>query len=314
MKNNTIVTASDVNYVWGVWLLIASIRKAGMDEPILVGTYNWPQQWKDDILKFDGVELSELPATDKRCVTCSKPEIGLRAGTEYITWLDCDGILTGNCSDVLVSQPGEICIRPRTGPEIEASFRSQRKPGEEPGDIPSAVLDIWRRDVGERKEPRRKRGCSTGVFTVHRSAAPFLQKWIDQMKKVLPSDVKIVADGSIAYFQTDDAVLNSLLLFADDAPEISAEYHVDDTSRALFIHFGFNPKPWVMWNPQSFRFYDRTMEIIDWALANGYAPKAELPYSYRKGYRWFYHLAAPFARVYYKWMKIKRKLAARRHS
>ncbi|MDD3155838.1 MAG: hypothetical protein PHS41_13345, partial [Victivallaceae bacterium] len=238
-----------------------------------------------------------------------------RAKTEFVTWLDCDGILSGNCSDVLVTRPGEICIRPRTGSEIEASFRPQRKPGEKPGDIPAAVLDIWKRDVGERSEPRCRRGFSANVFTIHRDSFPFLRKWIDQMKKVLPPDVKIVADGSVAYFQTDDSVLNSLLLFADDAPKVSAEYHVDDTSRALFVHFGFNPKPWVMWNPQSIRFYDRTMEIIDWALANGYAPKAELPRSYRKEFRRYYRLAAPFARGYYKWMKIRRKLAARlRHS
>jgi len=49
MKNNTIVAASDMNYRWGVWLLIASIRKAGMDEPILIGTFNWTDEWIEDI-------------------------------------------------------------------------------------------------------------------------------------------------------------------------------------------------------------------------------------------------------------------------
>lgn len=105
-------------------------------------------------------------------------------------------------------------------------------------------------------------------------------------------------------------MLNSLLLFADDAPEISAEYHVDDTSRALFIHFGFNPKPWVMWNPQSFRFYDRTMEIIDWALANGYASKAGCRTHTARDTADSTISPSPVARGYYKWMKIKRKLKA----
>ena len=63
-----------------------------------------------------------------------------------------------------------------------------------------------------------------------------------------------------------------------------------------------------MWNPQSIRFFDKTMEIIDWALANGYAPAAKLPFPYRKEHRRFCRLAAPLARVYYKWMKIRRKL------
>ena len=32
MKNNTVVTAGDINYLWGIFLLIASMRKNGMDE------------------------------------------------------------------------------------------------------------------------------------------------------------------------------------------------------------------------------------------------------------------------------------------
>ena len=36
MKNNTIVTAGDRNYLWGLFLLIASLRKNGMDEPVMI--------------------------------------------------------------------------------------------------------------------------------------------------------------------------------------------------------------------------------------------------------------------------------------
>ena len=34
--SNTIVLSSDRNYLWGVWLLIASMRKNSMNEPVLV--------------------------------------------------------------------------------------------------------------------------------------------------------------------------------------------------------------------------------------------------------------------------------------
>ncbi|MDD3118666.1 MAG: hypothetical protein PHQ27_05780 [Victivallales bacterium] len=307
MKNNTIVTAGDAHYAWGVWLLIASIRKNGMDEPILVGTYHWPRQWIDDIKKFPGVETAELSLTDRRSVTCSKPEIILRAQTEYVTWLDCDGIFTGNCSDVIGSKPGEIYIRSRTAPEIEEIFRKQRRPGEEPGEIPAAVLDIWQRDVGEHLEPRRRRSCSAGIFTIHRDSLPFMRRWIEQMKKVLPADVMLVEDGSIAYFQTDDAVLNSLLLYAYDAPEISREYHADDTSRAFYAHFAFSPKPWIMWNSYSMRYYDQTMAIVAWAAAGGYLPTAGLPYSLRKECGWFFRRSTPGAKWYSRWLKLRRK-------
>ena len=55
MKNNTVVTIGDINYLWGIFLLVASIRKSGMDEPILVGTQkfddycNLVQQFADNI-------------------------------------------------------------------------------------------------------------------------------------------------------------------------------------------------------------------------------------------------------------------------
>ena len=38
MKNNTIITAGDRNYLWGIFLMIASLRRNGMDEPVIVGT------------------------------------------------------------------------------------------------------------------------------------------------------------------------------------------------------------------------------------------------------------------------------------
>ena len=36
--DNTICTAGDHNYLWGLFLLIASMRRFGMDEPVIVGT------------------------------------------------------------------------------------------------------------------------------------------------------------------------------------------------------------------------------------------------------------------------------------
>ena len=38
ISDNTIVTIGDINYLWGIFLLIASARKAGMHEPFLVAT------------------------------------------------------------------------------------------------------------------------------------------------------------------------------------------------------------------------------------------------------------------------------------
>jgi len=128
MKNNTIVAASDMAYAWGVWLLIASIRKAGMDEPILIGTYGWNENWIKNICKFDNVKTIALPVEDKRCVTCTKPDIILKAETDFITWIDCDGILTGNMSELLFDpDTNVIYVRARVPAESRELYSNERK-------------------------------------------------------------------------------------------------------------------------------------------------------------------------------------------
>ena len=115
----TIVTACDEAYALGVWLLISSIRMNGMDEKILVGAYNWSPEWKSIITRFPNVTVSDLPIEDKRSVTCSKPEIMLRAQTDWVIWIDCDGFLTGNCSDAIRSGKDMVLVRPRAKSEVE---------------------------------------------------------------------------------------------------------------------------------------------------------------------------------------------------
>ena len=44
MKENTVVTIGDMNYLWGIFMLIASMRQNGMDEPVLVGGLNFTDE------------------------------------------------------------------------------------------------------------------------------------------------------------------------------------------------------------------------------------------------------------------------------
>jgi hypothetical protein len=311
MKNNTIVSASDMNYRWGVWLLVASIRKANMDEPVLIGTYNWSKEWIEDIHKFPNVETVDLPAMDRRSVTCQKPEIMLRADNEFVTWVDCDGIFTGNCSDRLSGMGNEIYIRSRTPSEVVELYHRKRAPNDDPEEIPVAILDIWRRDVGELSEPRRKRSCSAGIICVHKSRLDFLGKWRAQMMKILPPGVDVVAKGNIGYFQTDDSILNSLLLFAADAPEITTDYRADDLTGPHYIHFAFNPKPWIMWNPRALRHYSLALDIVEWAESAGYSPRAPRPYTLNRDKEWLARMLAPFSRNVNRFKKLKRKVLGR---
>ena len=308
MKNNTIVAASDMNFRWGVWLLIASIRKAGMDEPILIGTFNWTDEWIEDICKFPDVKTVPLPGGDKRSVTCQKPEIMLKADSEFITWVDCDGIFTGNCSDRLGAAENEIYIRSRTPSEMVGLYRKERSPGDNVEEIPPAILNIWRHDVGGLNEPRRKRSCSAGIIGIHHSRLDFLRKWKEQMINVLPMNVGVVSKGNIGYFQTDDSVLNSLLLFAADAPVITANYRADNLAEPHYIHFAFNPKPWLMWNPTAMPHYSRVQEVTEWGAAAGFLPREPRPYTLNRRWKWLSAALAPLAPNIHRAKKLKRKL------
>ena len=311
-KNNTVVMASDMGYVWGVWLLVASMRMSGMDEPVLVGCSGWNDNWTKVITSFPDVSLLPMPPEDKRNMTCSKPILMMAPKTEFSTWVDCDGIFSGNCSDVLMDNSPEreqvIYLRRRTPGELQDLYKKERQPGDPPGEIPPCVLDVWRKDVGDLEVPRRKYGCSTGVISVHERWKPFIRRWREQIEKVLPSDVGVVTKGSIGYFQTDDSVLNSLLVFAKDAPQVTTTYRANDASRPHFIHYGWNPKPWVMWNPRSIGWFDKTVSVVEWAFEQGYKPEAPLPYTLKRKNYAICKLLSPLAANVQRLRKLRKKL------
>lgn len=309
MSKNTVVTACDRNYAWGVWLLVVSMRQHGMTEPVLVGTYDWPQEWLEDIRRVPGVSTVALSTDDKRSVTCSKPVIMLKAETEFVTWVDCDGIFAGNCSDRIIGEAHCLYLRPRIPIEIIELYHRERSPGDPPDTIPPKILSIWQRDVGERQEPSRLFSCSAGIISAHRSQRAFIEKWRQQMLKVLPTDVAVVNSDSIAYFQTDDSVLNSLLCFAADAPPISEKYLADRTDGSYYAHFAFNPKPWQMWTPYALRFYQQVLDTVEFGSSAGWLPRADLPYTLKRGNQLLCRLLAPLARNVMRGKKLRRRMA-----
>ncbi|OQC16123.1 MAG: hypothetical protein BWX73_00965 [Lentisphaerae bacterium ADurb.Bin082] len=312
MPKNTVVTACDRNYAWGVWLLAVSMRQHGMTEPLLVGTYDWPQEWLDDIQRIPGVNTIPLPTEDKRCVTCSKPIIMLAAETEFMTWVDCDGIFVGNCSARIIGEEGSLYLRPRVPSEVRELYHRERKPGDPPETIPPGILSIWQRDVGERQDSARQTSCSAALISAHRSQRPFLEKWRQQILKVLPTDVGVVNHDSLAYFQTDESVLNSLLCFAADAPPVTEKYRADklDTGE-YYIHFAYNPKPWQMWTKYALRFYAQTLDTVEYGVEANWLPQAKLPYTLQRRYQGLCRLLAPFAANVARAKKLRRKISSR---
>ena len=81
-RDNTIVTIGDINYIWGIFLLIASARRAGMDEPFLIGVKKFTPEAERILAQFGDVRVLSLDGM-KRSLTCLKAHVMLNVDTEY---------------------------------------------------------------------------------------------------------------------------------------------------------------------------------------------------------------------------------------
>ncbi len=282
MKNNTVVTAGDINYLWGMFLMIAAMRQNGMDEPVLAGVRGFDAAASEILRQPGNVELYSLDGFP-RSLTCCKPMMMMQAESEYITWVDSDGFFVGNCSARLIPEsPDEIHIRMRSPEEQPMAFRGYMY-GEDGRSIPRAVLNVWREDVGGRETPAITRSCSACLLSVYRSARPFLEKWHEQMAAVLPEGNVGVVDRSLKYYhQLDESVLNSCLAFFPEAPRVSAEYRLNKNPEELFVHFIGQPKPWMGWTPFSFRHFDRYVSAVEFAVGQGWKLPGPLPFCLKR--------------------------------
>jgi hypothetical protein len=290
---NTIVMSSNSKYVWGVWLLIASMRKSLMNEQVIVLADKYSEHDISVLKQFGDVNIVDNSSDSSRNLTCSKPDAMMLADTEYVTWVDCDGIFAGNCSEYLTVEQDYIHARLRGRQENNMVFAGRYHDGDEYGSIPKHILNIWGDDVGENSSPALET-CVTACFiSLHRKYRFFLEKWRDQINKVLPKDNVGVCDKrSTAYFQTDESVLNSLLCFGKDMPEPAPTFKLDKDPNAFYIHFAYMPKPWQMWNDYTIKHFDRTVEIVEWAVANGYETPSTIPFSLKRKYRKLNHMLA----------------------
>lgn len=304
MNNNTIVIASDSNYVWGVFLLISSIRKSGMDEPILVLAKSYSEEDFSCLRQFSNVRFVNYPES-RKSMACSKPIAMLCADTEYITWVDCDGIFTNNCSHYLTSSGG-IHFRLRDKKENAEVFKKHYRKNDIKGEIPKHILKIWREDIGENIKPLFDTCGSSCFFSVHNKYRYLLEKWRDQIDIVLPDDnVGVVDNRSEAYFQTDESVLNSLLMFSRGVSKPD-EYKLNKDPNASYIHFTYLPKPWQMWNSYTIKYFDIIVELVEWAISqNLMLPKGnKIPFALKRKNKKIVYFLAKFSSSYMKLNKI----------
>lgn len=279
---NTIVTACDSAYFWGAYILVASLRRHGVEDPIHVLADDFTNEDKALLEQFGNLRIIMAGEKSHSCMATQKPDAIFTADTELITWLDADLMAVGNIESYFRSEPSRFQIRLRGSKENQLVYAREYRPTDTHGGIPEHILECWRRDVGEREKSALMSTVNTCSFVLNRNHLPFIAKWKNQMSKVLSPDVGVVdsRNPASAYFMTDESVLNSLFAFAENAPEI-AEYMFDKDPQAFLAHFSLQPKPWHRWSHHVLKHYDPLMEVLRWVRKEGYA-MPPMPFSLKE--------------------------------
>jgi hypothetical protein len=288
----TVVTVFDRNYLWGAWLLIASLRYERNLVPVHAGGLGLEEADWRLLEQFGNMRPVRMTANNPRGLCARKPEVLVTAETEYIGWFDSDTFVIGDITKYWLPPDGAFQCRFRSPEELAGTYRGRYAADDVPGTIPRRVLDIWRADVGENEACAIQSTCSADNITFHRRHLDFIHRWDTQMAKALPAaNVGVVHQQSAAYHQTDESVLNSLLGFARNAPPVDGEFLLDRDPQAFVLHFGMTPKPWQRWNYRHLPYYKNVLRVIEWAKGQGYQTPP-LPRSFNRRYRWLAHLQA----------------------
>ena len=275
--DNTIVTACDRRYLWGAYILVASLRRHGVKDLIHVLADDFTSKDKVLLEQFESVKIISTDEKSHSCMTTQKPDAILTADTELITWLDADLMAVGNIEPYFRSDPTRFQIRLRGAEENQQLYAREYPPSDTRGETPKHILECWRKDVGERAEPTTTTTVNACSFVLHRDHLPFIEKYKKQMLKVLPQDATLEDKRNPAYFMADESVLSSLFAFGEDAPEIT-EYMFDKDPQAFLAHFSQKPKPWNRWSHHVLKHYDSLMEVLRWVRESEYALPA-MPFS-----------------------------------
>lgn len=280
MSDTTIVTACNRKFLWGAFLLAASLRRCGVRQRLQVLARGFTDDDVALLEQFEGVKVLVSDGTSAFAQADKPRALFSCEDTEYITWIDADCIVNGDVSDLLLPvTPRTISIRFRATAENRLRFPATSKRGE----IPEAVQAVWRADAGGGSHCRIETTCATNAFTIHRDHLPFIAAW-DQLNSRIAANYGPNFPEAYRHSSgkglSDELVLNALFAFADDAPPVS-EYRLDQDPQTYLMHFGLTPKPWQGWTRESLRFYDETMAILRYCADNGYRLPQPVPRHFR---------------------------------
>lgn len=272
MRSKTIVTACDQNFAAGSFLLLASLRRHGVDIPVHILERNLPDAERRLLEQVDGVTL--FPASENATLqhmVYEKTEAVLTADSDLVIWLDSDCMITGDITPQIDATGDGLQIRMRPENEIAYLFRQRYSDDDTRGKMPRSVLDIWKKDIGERETERISTSCNAHCLVINRAWIGFLERWKNQMLKVIPQETShiIVNERSIAYPFIDESVISSMLAFCEEVPPLT-DFQFDQDPAHSVIHFGGSPKPWQRSLQRNMVWFDEIMDNLDWAEQQGW--------------------------------------------
>jgi len=288
MNKSTIVIITDSNFVLAVYILVASLKYQGVEFPVNILGIALTDEEKELLQQFENTRVIDSvidnigDRTSLRAIanTCKREAI-LSAkddDSDFVVLLDGDCIATGDITPWLVPDKAGIYLRIRSAAEDAMIFSSRYELNDEKGKIPQRMLDIWHRDIGERKNPAIEHTSLSGNLIIHKDHLDFIDRWGDHMQKVLPMD-----GGNfdhVAYQMMGDFTLSSVLAFARTSPPVY-EMMLDKDPDAYVAHLGPSPKFWKLWPPSKIKYVKQVFDILDWSRNKGYR-LPELTWTLRK--------------------------------
>lgn len=300
---NTFIAAGDVNYLWGLYMLVASIRLNKMNDPIIIYAEAFSDKDAVVLEQFENVRLIRM-SKGMRSTACMKPAVMLEAKTDFVTWVDCDGYFHGNCEHlILPPDENSIHMRMRGKEEMLRVYNQET--------IPENVVHCWRKDLNALDRPMQIETVGVSNYlSLSTKHTAFIRQWQMFMEQVLPKEnVGTINSQSIAYHMIDESALNALLALSDIRVPPTETFLLDKDPEHIYIHFGSLPKPWMAWTKRAWTNYDSYVGLLDRAQEQGYAiPNNKRPLPLDRRYKVYYRLFTPFASLAF---RIKRRILRR---
>lgn len=276
-KSKSIATLiADSAFLLPAWILILSLKEQSPEMPVHVLGISLRDSEKAIFTQIPGVRVfdstiahSTTPGAMRVIADLLKGEALLSAADteeEWIALLDADSLVVGDLTPYLAPGEPALYARTRSPEEDDRIFRFYRAPGDDPSGIPTAFLDRWREDVGQRETPIIQNTVLSGNLIIHRRYLDFVRDWQSLMKTVLDP----VHPDRIhpAYYMPAEFALTAWMMFGANPPPLR-DVPLNSDPDNFLAHLGPAPRYWQVWPVKKLKYFDRVTRLLEQAERDG---------------------------------------------